>query len=173
MPADSSTSTAPPNPASIPDITTPMYFIRYTPTPSDSAAAGCSPTERIRNPSEVRHSTNHVNGTRSNAIRVSQFMSVVIPWMGPAISEITGIFWRSSDPITLEITGTLNVPTFPTTWGDCVALPPVVGAAWPTTDRNRADPTAMMLMPTPDATCSMPNVTVATAWISPNSPPPM
>ena len=36
-------------------------------TPSESAAAGCSPTERSRRPNGVRNTTNHVIGTRMNA----------------------------------------------------------------------------------------------------------
>ncbi len=48
---------APPSPASAPDTTTAAYFIRYTLTPSDSAATGCSPQERSRSPNGVCHST--------------------------------------------------------------------------------------------------------------------
>ena len=32
---------------------TPMYFMRYTGTPSESAAVGASPTERSRRPNVV------------------------------------------------------------------------------------------------------------------------
>ena len=41
---------APPSAASIPDVTTAAYRVLYTEIPTVSAARGCSPTERSRNP---------------------------------------------------------------------------------------------------------------------------
>src|SRR5690348_1306583 len=88
MPADSSTRNAPPSPESAPEITTPTYFIVYTRTPSDSAAIGCSPTERNRSPALVRHRNQYEIGTRASAMRVRTATPDVTPLSTPAASEI-------------------------------------------------------------------------------------
>src|SRR4051812_20022669 len=149
----------PESPANAPEITTARYFIRYTGTPSDSAAPGFSPTDRSRNPQRVRQSTHHENGTNATAMSVRIDKLAVRPCTTPATSETKNHRLASSQsstsgecqPNTLppDSTGKLNTPMWPPTSGDCVTPPPVSGV-YATDDRKRAIPPPRRLMATPE-----------------------
>ena len=62
---------APATPQSTAPIITPAYRIRATSTPAVSAAAGCSPHARSRNPNRVCASTNAATGTSRKAPTVN------------------------------------------------------------------------------------------------------
>ena len=56
-----------------------------------------------------------MSGTRASAIRVSQFTLAVRPWIGPAISDKTGMSFFSSAPVQFAMNGTSKVPMWPVT----------------------------------------------------------
>ena len=116
-------------------MATATYFIVYTGTPSDSAATGCSPTDRTRRPNVVFHNTKKLIGTSSRAMIVSHDTSAVTPFSIPAASETMNQCFADSQPnksglcqpkiLPPATMGTVAVGMLPVTVGDCVALPPL------------------------------------------------
>src|SRR6266550_2316808 len=161
---------APPSPAQPPEMMTARYFIRYTGTPSDSAACGCSPQARTRRPNFVRHSAHQDSGISANATRVSSETWVTSPPRTPATSETANQPLRSSVRSHGDSPGTVTV-LIGGSDGDWVTPPPGVFVNT-SADRYRVMPAPRMLIATPETMWSTPNVTVASACSSPPSAPP-
>src|SRR5690606_20726730 len=90
---------------------------------SDSPAHGFSPQIRSLRPNRVRHSSQAVSGTHSNASTVKIDTLATNPRSSPAASEMTKMSQSLMVPSTSAIPGTVNLSN-PLTRGDCDTEPP-------------------------------------------------